>query len=482
MIDPYIGCWNTVFASDLDGDGDRDALAGSACGDLDFLSWYENTDGAGTFVFVADIGLHALFTSVSAADMDNDGDSDVIASNIGGFVWLENLDGLGSFSELLTIDWGLCAGFHVQSTADVDGDGDVDVLASVVCDLGGNDPEEIAWYENIHSASGFAPKSTISTGVQAPRYPLGADLDGDGDLDAVSASSDDGKIAWYENTDGAGSFGDQQLISTSAAGAWALHAADIDGDGDQDVLSVAETANAIAWYENESDDCNGNTVPDSCEPDCDGNGVVDACDIRGGVSRDCDADGVPDQCHVTCPTCDADGDGCLDEVDTYPFYPYRCADSDFDGCDDCTSGTYDPSSGGPNSDSDGVCDVGDCDPLDNEVWGEPASIPSLRVGRSGDMAHLVWQPPEERGAVHLRYDTLRSTVASDFVDAALCLESDGTDTECHDRENPVAGSVFFYLVRVENGCPGGSGAMGYDSDGIERTGRACESRGFGDRM
>ena len=29
-----------------------------------------------------------------------------------------------------------------------------------------------------------------------------ADLDGDGDLDVLSASSSDDKIAWYENTDG----------------------------------------------------------------------------------------------------------------------------------------------------------------------------------------------------------------------------------------------------------------------------------------
>ena len=41
-----------------------------------------------------------------------------------------------------------------------------------------------------------------------------ADFDGDGDMDLASASSQDNKIAWYENTDGKGTFGSQQIVST----------------------------------------------------------------------------------------------------------------------------------------------------------------------------------------------------------------------------------------------------------------------------
>jgi hypothetical protein len=46
-----------------------------------------------------------------------------------------------------------------------------------------------------------------------------ADIDGDGDMDVLSASANDDKIAWYENTDGAGTFGAQNVISTAANGA-----------------------------------------------------------------------------------------------------------------------------------------------------------------------------------------------------------------------------------------------------------------------
>ncbi len=40
------------------------------------------------------------------------------------------------------------------------------------------------------------------------------DMDGDGDMDVLSASSGDKKIAWYENTDSQGTFSTQKTITT----------------------------------------------------------------------------------------------------------------------------------------------------------------------------------------------------------------------------------------------------------------------------
>ena len=65
-----------------------------------------------------------------------------------------------------------------------------------------------------------------------------ADVDGDGDMDVLSASSYDDTITWYE----ASAFPNGSLkftshtISTAAAGATSVFAADVDSDGDMDVL------------------------------------------------------------------------------------------------------------------------------------------------------------------------------------------------------------------------------------------------------
>ena len=57
-------------------------------------------------------------------------------------------------------------------------------------------------------------------------------------------------------------------------------------------------------------DCNGNAVPDKCEPDCNQNSVADECDITTSVSPDCQRNGVPDECES-----DFDEDGAIDDCD-----------------------------------------------------------------------------------------------------------------------------------------------------------------------
>ena len=50
-----------------------------------------------------------------------------------------------------------------------------------------------------------------------------------------------------------------------------------------------------------------------------------------------------------------------DASDSHPLDSTQCIDTDFDLCDDCSSGYYDPSNDGLDTDDDGLCDVGDPD-------------------------------------------------------------------------------------------------------------------------
>jgi hypothetical protein len=128
-----------------------------------------------------------------------------------------------------------------------------------------------------------------------------ADLDGDGDLDVLSASSDDDRVAWYENIDGAGHFGEQRaVITTAAAGAQSVYAADLDGDGDVDVLSAFGDGK-IAWYENR-------LIGDSTD-----DGVFDSSDMVKVFVAGKYEDGIPD--NATFDEGDWNQDGDFDSSD-----------------------------------------------------------------------------------------------------------------------------------------------------------------------
>jgi len=128
--------------------------------------------------------------------------------------------------------------------ADVDGDGDVDVLSASRLD------KKVAWYENDGTPGGLGDwtEHAIPTTAGEPNWVFAADLDGDGDIDVLSASMPDDKIAWYEN-DSSQNFA-EHIISIAADVANLVFVADVDGDGDLDVLSASEGDNTVAWYEN----------------------------------------------------------------------------------------------------------------------------------------------------------------------------------------------------------------------------------------
>jgi hypothetical protein len=259
----------SVFAADVDGDGDTDVLS-AAVGDPT-IAWYEN-DGSQNFT--AHTISHTVHgaASVFAADVDGDGDTDVLSASRSGntISWYEN-DGSQNFISH-TISTSAIFASSVFA-ADVDGDGDIDVLSASASD------DKIAWYENDGSQN-FTPH-TISTAADRTYSVFAADVDGDGDTDVLSASFNDDKIAWYEN-DGSENF-TARIITTSADGAQSVFAADADGDGDLDVLSASFYDDKIAWYEN---DGNQNFIARTISTTADAAASVFAADVDGDGDLD----------------------------------------------------------------------------------------------------------------------------------------------------------------------------------------------------
>ncbi len=77
-------------------------------------------------------------------------------------------------------------------------------------------------------------------------------MDKDGDIDILSASSGDEKIAYYDNSDGAGTF-TQYVINDNAFGANDVVGADINQDGQIDIVSASSGDSKIVWYQNSGD-------------------------------------------------------------------------------------------------------------------------------------------------------------------------------------------------------------------------------------
>jgi hypothetical protein len=138
-------------------------------------------------------------------------------------------------------------GHYSSTTADLDGDGDMDVLSAV----GWGDHYNIAWYENRDGKGGFGEQKVITTRAPGANSVTAVDVDGDGDMDVLSGSFafdyGDARIAWYQNTDGKGTFDEQQVITTGDLVFGSVTAADVDGDGDLDFLSTYR--NRVAWHE-----------------------------------------------------------------------------------------------------------------------------------------------------------------------------------------------------------------------------------------
>ena len=127
---------------------------------------------------------------------------------------------------------------------DIDNDGDMDILSASLSD------DKVAWYENLDGLGNFGSQQIITTSLGGQNTVYAADLDNDGDIDVLSSAPGDNVIAWYENLDGLGDFGTPQIITTDIVGARGVFATDIDNDGDIDVLSVSSTDYKLAWYEN----------------------------------------------------------------------------------------------------------------------------------------------------------------------------------------------------------------------------------------
>lgn len=138
-------------------------------------------------------------------------------------------------------------GARCAVAADFDGDGRLDLVSA------SSNDNAVSWFRNEGKnpetgAVEFSIKKQITWNSLGSRIVTVADIDGDGDVDVVGASYYDSSLRWFEN-DGEGGF-TPHLISSGVNEGQGVTVADIDNDGTPDVISASSGDNTIALFRN----------------------------------------------------------------------------------------------------------------------------------------------------------------------------------------------------------------------------------------
>jgi hypothetical protein len=225
---------------DIDADSDLDIL--SAVFYQNDIVWWENTDSAATSwtLHTVDGNLLGAWWAVSE-DMDGDNDPDIVGAGFSAsdICWWENLDGGSTWTEH-TIDGNFRNPVNARA-ADVNGDGHIDVVAASYIN-------EVAWWQNDGTGTGWT-KLVVSDALNQPFSVRSDDIDGDGDCDVLSNEREGDRVVWWENLDSAGTLWLEHLVDDTSDGPNDVMIADVNDDGEQDIVATFSWDHSILWYE-----------------------------------------------------------------------------------------------------------------------------------------------------------------------------------------------------------------------------------------
>ena len=197
-----------------------------------------NSNGSGGFNTPVYYEASQQTFDVAIVDLDNDGDSDVItlANSSAAVTVHENL-GNGSFPVLTRYE--VASESDAVESADIDNDGDIDIVVNGEFDVASNEPLLKILKNNGNGT--FAPAIDYTPARNFADMKL-RDINGDGFVDMIFAP--DGNFPSYHFgtalNNGNGTFAATVVTNVFACGEGTIDAADLDHDGDLDIVLTEE--------------------------------------------------------------------------------------------------------------------------------------------------------------------------------------------------------------------------------------------------
>ena len=234
-----------VYCKDVDQDGRMDVLGASS--DLNTIAWWHNNGGDPITWTQQTLGNNiTLAKSVTAEDIDSDGDVDILGVSIidNDIIWWRNDGGDPITWTQILIDNNFNGAHRIQ-TIDLDKDGDFDVVGA------GYLGHQIAWWRNDGGNPVVWTRQIIGSGFVNACVAFAVDLDNDEDIDVIGTGQGLNQIAWWRNDGGEPITWTKNIVQNDFRRPWPLYSCDIDGDGDNDIISGSSHngSNIISWWE-----------------------------------------------------------------------------------------------------------------------------------------------------------------------------------------------------------------------------------------
>ncbi len=250
--------WMFGLPAQIDGRHGIDLIVGSK-GPQGMIGWLQAPADSRQ---LSDWKLHTIcdagwIMSLRLADIDGDGDNDILSSDRKGdgrgCFWLENPGMGGSLTEAWAKHPIGSGNREVMflDYADVDGDGLSDVVVP-------NKPGEILWHRRLpgQSVKWQTTKIPFPQETGTGKSAAVTDINHDGRADIVLSfehAKNVSGLVWLEQTGTATQPTWQQHLLSGPVGTKfdLIELYDVDGDGDQDVLTCEERENlGVIWFEN----------------------------------------------------------------------------------------------------------------------------------------------------------------------------------------------------------------------------------------